>query len=109
MKSCGPLMERSTCVSAAKLTTASAPRSASPTTAASQMSPVHEGVAGVVLDVAQVLEVAGVGELVEVDDLDVVVLGEHVAHEVGADEAGAAGDHESHADPSLSAPPTRAG
>ena len=58
---------------------------------------VHEGVAGVVLDVAQVLEVAGVGELVEVHDLDVVVPGEHVAHEVGADEPGAAGDHESHA------------
>ncbi len=54
---------------------------------------LNEAVAGVVLDVAQVVEVAGVGELVEVDDI-VVVMAQEPAHEVGADEAGAAGDED---------------
>ncbi len=55
---------------------------------------VDELVAGVGLDVAQVLEVPGVGQLVEVDDADVRVAPEDVADEVAADEAGAPRDEE---------------
>jgi len=54
--------------------------------------PAHERVARVALDVAQVLEVAGVGEFVEVDDLDVLMGAQQVTDEVRADEPGAAGD-----------------
>ena len=38
------------------------------TVSKSQMSPPHEGVVGPLLDIAQVLQVAGIGQLVEVDD-----------------------------------------
>ena len=53
---------------------------------------VHEAIAGVVLDVAEVVGIAGVGELVEVDDAGVGVLAEEAEDEVAADEAAAAGD-----------------
>ena len=46
------------------------------------------------VDVAQVVEVAGVGQLVEVDDLVVVVRRQEMADEVAADEAGAARDQD---------------
>ena len=44
------------------------------------------------VEVFEVVEVAGIGELVEIDDVQLGVGGEHVAHEVGADESRAAGD-----------------
>jgi len=53
----------------------------------------HERVALVLLDVGQVLEVAGVGQCVDVDDLVVAAEQQH-AHEVRADEAGTAGDED---------------
>jgi len=48
--------------------------------------------------VGQALAVAGVGQLVKVDDGAIVVAGEHVADEVGADEAASAGHEQSHDD-----------
>jgi uncharacterized protein YkvS len=72
----------------------------------SQMSPLtkvavadvalDEAVAWIVLDVPQVLEIARVGELVEVDDLAVGVVRKVQADEVAADEACAARDQDSH-------------
>ena len=59
----------------------------------------HEGVARIGLDVAEVREVAGVGQLVEVDDVVVGVRAQDVPHEVGTDEARAAGDEEAHGQP----------
>ena len=53
---------------------------------------LHEDVAGVALDVLQVLQVAGVGQLVQIDEADVLVLLQHVMHKVGADETGTAGN-----------------
>ena len=46
----------------------------------------------VVLDLAEVVGVSGVGEGVEVDDAGVGVLAEEAEDEVAADEAAAAGD-----------------
>ena len=59
------------------------------------MLPLHELVAGIVVDVTQRRQVAGVGERV-VDGHLVVGVREHVADEVRADEAGAAGDEQLH-------------
>ena len=53
---------------------------------------LHKDVAGVALNVLQVLEVAGVGQLVEVDQQDLRVLLEHIMHKVGTNKTGAAGD-----------------
>ena len=55
---------------------------------------VHEGVARVRRDAVQVLAAARVGELVERRHVPVGVRGERMAHEVAADEAGAAGDED---------------
>ena len=64
---------------------------------------LHEREPGVVLEVGEVLEVAGVGQRVE--DGDLVVAGrEHVADVVGPDEAGGAGDEELHRATSLADP-----
>ncbi len=52
---------------------------------------LHEVVAGIALQAGQVLQVAGVGEFVEVDH-GLVTLGQPVEHEVATNEAGAAGD-----------------
>ena len=57
---------------------------------------LHEAVARVLGDRQQVLEVAGVGELVVADDLPVGVLGEHAPDEGGADEPGAAAYEKPH-------------
>jgi hypothetical protein len=57
---------------------------------------VHERVARVALEVGEVGRVAGVGQLVEVDDAIVGVLGEDVADEVGSDEPRAAGHQQLH-------------
>ena len=56
-------MERSTCVSAAKLTIASQPAAARETASGSAMSPTDE----LAVDAVEVLLPAGVGELVEHD------------------------------------------
>ena len=50
----------------------------------------HEGMADIAVERGQVLEVARVGQLVEIDDR-FAGLGEPVQHEIGADEPGAAG------------------
>ena len=52
---------------------------------------MDEAVAWVVFDRPQRIEIAGVGQLVEVDDL-AGLLGNALADEAAADEAGAAGD-----------------
>ena len=52
----------------------------------------HEVIARVVLDVGEILQVAGVGEQVDVHDLGVGPLAQQVTHEVGAAETGPAGD-----------------
>ena len=57
---------------------------------------LHEAVARIVGNRREVLQVAGVGELVVDDDLPVGVLGEHASHEGRADEPGAAADKKPH-------------
>ena len=57
---------------------------------------VHEAVARVLGDGHQVVEVAGVRELVEADDLPVGVCLEHPAHEGAADEASTTADEQPH-------------
>lgn len=54
-----------------------------------------EGVPGVAVEAGEVLPVAGVGELVEADHR-LVMQGQPVEHEIGADEAGAAGHENRH-------------
>ena len=53
---------------------------------------LHKDVAGVVLDVLQILQVAGVGQLVQDGNMYARVVVHHVVHEVAADEAAAARD-----------------
>ena len=57
----------------------------------SPMSPWTKHVARIAVQRCQVLQIAGVGELVEVDDR-LVGLRQPVEDEIAADEAGAAGD-----------------
>ena len=54
---------------------------------------VHEHVLGRVARRRERVEIAGVGQLVEIDDA-LAVLRERLEHEVRADETGAAGDEE---------------
>ena len=54
---------------------------------------LDEGVIGLVLDVLEVRQVAGVGQLVDIDDMIVRILRDEKPHDVRADEPGAAGDH----------------
>ncbi len=60
---------------------------------------LHEDVVRIALERRQGLEVAGIGQLVEVDD-GLVALREPVENEIGADEAGAPG-YQDHGGPSL--------
>ena len=90
MNSAGPRIERSTCVSAAKLTIASQPAAAARD---------HVGVGDValvelVLDAVQVRAVAGVGQLVEDDDR--VALRREPPRERRADEARSACHEDPH-------------
>ena len=55
-----------------------------------------EGIVGFVLDVLQVGEVAGVGELVEVDDVVVGIFVDEETDHVRTDESGASGDENVH-------------
>ena len=57
---------------------------------------VHERVAGVVLDVGQIRRVAGVGELVEVEDAVLGMLGQDPSDEVRPDEPAAPRDQQLH-------------
>ena len=91
MNSAGPRIERSTCVSAAKLTIASTPFAA----ARDRFRVGDVALVELVLDALEVRAVARVRELVEDDDL-VAVRGEP-PREVRADEPGAAGDEDFHA------------
>ena len=92
----GSAIERSTCVSAAKLTTASAPSIALGDRRGILDRAVHEAEVG--SDVFEVLAAPRVGQLVEHDDL-VAVLARAQAREVRADEAGAAADEQLHVSP----------
>ena len=62
---------------------------------------MHEAVVGVVVDAFEVLQVTGVGERIQVDDTVLRMVLDPVADEVGAYEAGAAGDEQvfHHVDP----------
>ena len=53
---------------------------------------LHEGVVGHPLAFLQIVEIARVGELVEIDDAVVRILCAEVRNEIGTDEAGAAGN-----------------
>ena len=53
---------------------------------------LHEHMAGVTLHVLQVFQVAGVGQLIQVDQQDLRVFLEHIMHKVGTNKTGAAGD-----------------
>ena len=57
-----------------------------------------EALAGMVLDGTQIVKIAGVGEFVEIENAERfggrAVCGKAVQDEVGADEAGAAGDQD---------------
>ena len=94
----GSRIERSTCDSAAKLTTASDSATSGATTSGSAMSPwTNRNRAGhlrVVADGTEIRLVAGVGQLVEDRDLVPSRRREDVADKARADEAGAAGDEE---------------
>lgn len=54
--------------------------------------PLHKGIVGQALAFLQVVEIARVGELVEIDDMIIRVLPAEVRYKVGSDEAGSAGD-----------------
>ena len=95
-KASGSAIERSTWVSAAKLTMASTPWAASHDGLPVADVGLKELVAGIVFYGPQIVEVAGVGELVQVDDLGPQAGGEQPADEGAADEAGAAADEEPH-------------
>ena len=67
---------------------------AASTSSRSQMSAVHEAVSHVTLDRLEVLEIARIGQRVEIHDLDVGIVLEQLQNEVAADEPGAAGDED---------------
>jgi hypothetical protein len=94
MNSPGPWMERSTCDFGGEVDDRARPVLAQQRVdlRGSPMSPRTKTCRGR-RDRLQVAEVAGVRELVEVDD-GLARGGEPVEHEVGADEAGAAGDED---------------
>ena len=54
---------------------------------------LHELIVGLLLDVLQVGQIAGVGEFVEVDDVVVGILVHEMAHHVAPDKACAAGNY----------------
>jgi hypothetical protein len=96
MKASGPRIERSTWVSAAKLTPCrwlpgKQPGDACPVGDV----PVHEPIAWHRLDIRQVLQVAGIGQGIHVDDPVFRVPADPVVDEIGADKTGAAGYQQS--------------
>jgi len=55
---------------------------------------LDKGVVGLVLDIPEVREVAGIGQLVQVDDPVIRILVHEQPHDVAADEAGTAGNED---------------
>ena len=53
---------------------------------------LNEDVTLVVHNALEVLQIAGIGQLIKIHDADILILVQHVVYEVGSDEAGAAGD-----------------
>ena len=88
--SSGPRIDRSTWVSAAKLTIASHPAAARAT--ASRIGDVS--LEELVLDALEIRGIPGVGQLVE--DCHLGALSGKPAHEVGADEPGPSGNEDAH-------------
>ena len=95
MNSPGASIDRSTWVSAAKLTIAPTPSRQRLTASASVMSAVDQLDPGLI-EALEVLHPARVGELVEHPNREVGMGLEAVADEGGADEAGAAGHEDVH-------------
>ena len=54
---------------------------------------LDKGIIGLVLDVLEVREVAGVGQLIDIDDMIVRILRDEKPHDVRSDEPGTAGNH----------------
>ena len=54
--------------------------------------PLHKGIVGQALAFLQVVGIARIGELVEIDDVIIRVLFAEVRYKVGSDESGSAGD-----------------
>ncbi len=94
MKAAGPSIERSTCDSAAKLTTASDRVLGEQPGAQRAVADValHEDVVRMAAHRSEGIEIAGVGQLVEIDHA--LAASDGLEHEVAADEAGAAGDEQ---------------
>ena len=88
----GPSIERSTWLSAAKLTIASGwcVASSEATSARSPMSPCTNTWPVVAVQRRERVAVAGIGQRIEIDDADAAI--DCVEHEVASDETGAAGD-----------------
>ena len=93
MKAPGPSIERSTWLSAAKLTMQVGRNASIRFLHGDRIGDValHKAIARVVLDVGQGLAVPGIGQQVEVGDRGVAG-GQQVMDEIAADEAGAACD-----------------
>ena len=53
---------------------------------------LHEHMTGIPLHALQILKIACIGQLVEVDKQDVVIFLQHVVNKVGADKSGATSD-----------------
>ena len=53
---------------------------------------LHEHMAGVALHVLQVLQIAGIGQLIQVDQADILVFFQHIVDKVGANKTGTAGN-----------------
>ena len=53
---------------------------------------LHETVIGALLDIGQVLQVAGIGQLVEINDPVIGIFGNEQPHHMAADESGSAGN-----------------
>ena len=67
-------------------------RNSATSSAASQISPARNVCRGSSSTRPERVEIAGVRQLVEVDDADVRLIGDQLSHEATADEAGPAGD-----------------
>lgn len=52
----------------------------------------HEGVIRLVLDILQVLQVPGIGQRIQIDDLITGIFGNKLSHNMGTDKSGSAGD-----------------
>src|SRR5665648_60264 len=53
---------------------------------------LYKGIVWIALDADQVFKISGIGQLVKIDDLDILVLLQHVKNEVGPDKTGSARD-----------------